>query len=168
MIFRIRTLFLRLHFHLKFCLCSEKFNDHVDDSLNSLALKFLGYPPWGQNVHTCGVLQLSTSTFVILHFNSPCIIISFLPSKGAVLSLFLLSRYPGVSTVANLLSPVFTICVLSCIVVYFNNERKTNTQPSWLPQTTHTLALPNFFFFFLKAYQWTQLLSISPLFYTET
>lgn len=49
---------------------------------------------------------------------------------GAVLSLFLLSRYPGVSTVANLLSPVFTICVLSCIVVYFNNERKTNTQPS--------------------------------------
>lgn len=51
-------------------------------------------------------------------------------ARSAVLSLFLLSRYPGVSTFANLLSPVFTICVLCCIVVYFNNQRQTNTQPS--------------------------------------
>ena len=81
MIFSIRTLFLHLHFHLKFCLCSERFNDHVDDLLNSLALRFLGHPPGGQNVHTFGVLQLSTPTFVILHFNSPCMIISFLSSS---------------------------------------------------------------------------------------
>lgn len=44
-IFHMRTLFLSLHFHLKFCLYSERFNDHFDDSFQQLSLEISGHPP---------------------------------------------------------------------------------------------------------------------------